>query len=156
MNYLVSLWSIRYHLNRYSYFFFDEFYVFTAVFRKFIVFLDTTYITFPSRKNFIYRFCLSKFCCYREVFNNFTINLITYTYRNFLKISETVKYGKYNFRSTLYLTTITCSNGIKSSHTAWTSCCSTILSAVSSAFTKLFCLFFIKNLTYKFTCTYST
>ena len=42
--------SIRYHCNWISNLGFNKFHVFSAVFRKFFIFPDTTYIFFPTRK----------------------------------------------------------------------------------------------------------
>ena len=53
----VSSRSVGYHSNRYLDFFLNCLDISAAVLRKILVFLNSTDITFPSRKFFEYRFC---------------------------------------------------------------------------------------------------
>ena len=50
INDIISSRSVRNHGNRISNLFFNEFYIFTAVFRKVFVFLNSTDICLPARK----------------------------------------------------------------------------------------------------------
>ena len=57
VNDIFSSRSVRNHCDRVSDLSFNELNVISAVFRKILVFLNSTDITFPSRKFFEYRFC---------------------------------------------------------------------------------------------------
>ena len=81
--------------------FFYELYIFSAVFRKILIFFDSTDIAFPSRKLLNNRFCFLKlhscreFCCYLSV------DLIACANRDLIQISQNIQYCKSNVCSSL-------------------------------------------------------
>ena len=147
--------SIGYHCDRNFQLFLNEFNVFTAVFRKIFVVFDSTNVFFPSRKNFVNRFCLLKKMCYREFCSNLSVDLITNTYRNLIQISKYIEYCKCYICCSLHSAAIFGCNTVKPSHSSWTSCCSAELSAVTTTSSKLVC-FLSKDLAYESSGSYCT
>ena len=91
---IMSSRSIRNHCDRISDFFFDKLNVVSAVLRKIFVFLDSSDVAFPSRKCLEYWFCFLKKMCCREFCCNFSVNLVSYTYRNFIQVSKYINNSK--------------------------------------------------------------
>ena len=152
---IMSSRSIRNHCDRISDFFFDKLNVVSAVLRKIFVFLDSSDVAFPSRKCLEYWFCFLKKMCCREFCCNFSVNLVSYTYRNFIQVSKYINNSKCYICSSLHTASIFGCYTVKPSHTSRATGCCAEFPAVSTASSEFIC-FFAKNLTYKGTCSYCT
>ena len=132
-----------------------ELYIFSAVFRKILIFFDSTDIAFPSRKLLNNRFCFLKlhscreFCCYLSV------DLIACANRDLIQISQNIQYCKSNVCSSLETASVFGCNTVEPSHTSRTACSSTELTTVTATFSQLIC-FLAEDLRNECTCSNCT
>ncbi len=84
---------------------------------------------------------------------NFTVDLIPYTYRDLLQISQCIQYGKCYIGSALQTTAVLGGNTVEPAHTSGASGGSAELTAVTAAVAKLIC-FVTEDLGYESTCSY--
>ena len=90
--------------------------------------------------------------CGREFRRHFAVDLISYTYRDLIQISQNVNYRKCNVCCSLQTASVFGSHTVKPSHTSRTSCRCTEFAAVSAASSQFICLF-SEDLAYKCTCS---
>ncbi len=131
----------------------NEFHILSAVLRQFIEVADTADIALPARELFQYGLCLFQLVGNREISGNFSVDLITNTYRNLIQISKYIEYCKCYIGSALQATAVLGSYTVEPSHTSRAACGCTELSAVSSAVTQFICLV-TEDLRYESTCSY--
>ena len=91
--------------------------------------------------------CRWEFCCY------FSVDIISYTYRNLIQISQNIQYGERYIGSSLHTASVFGSHCIEPSHTSRSSGCCTELAAVSASASQLICLV-SEDLGYECSCSY--
>ena len=102
---------------------------------QFIEVADTADIALPARELFQYGLCLFQLVGNREISGNFTVDLIPYTYRDLIQISQCIQYGKCHIGSALQTTAVLGGNTVEPSHTSGTSGSCTELTTVTAAVT---------------------
>ena len=148
-----SLGAIADHGDREADLLLNELYILSAVLRQFLEFFDTADITLPSGEFLQYGLSLLQLVGYREISGHFTIDLIAYTYRDLLQISQCIQYGKCYIGSALQTTAVLGSYTVEPAHTSGASGGSTELTTVTAAAAKLICLV-TEDLGYESACSY--
>ena len=146
VNDCLTFGAVGNHGDRMTDLLFNKLYIIFGFLRQILILADAFDIAVPAFERFVNRLTLFERRRCGEIFNDLSVQFITYADFDLLKIRKAVQCRHNNLRSTLALYAVARCNAIKPAHTARSAGCCAEFALIAAVDTQFLRFLFIQNL----------